>query len=525
MVAFQGSHSDDGSKPVDGIDHFDNELLPNKRDEMSMGVGPIRVYPGCYQAEIHGNRIDLWPSELTLLVLLMQYRGRIVSRRSILTHTVGHVDAAGLRTVDRRVSRLRAKLGPAAAWIRTVRAGGYVLCPPDEPTPRRLLSVIGLLLYAAMDRSSLWLTARHRTTWFAGLAAGVVAVVIGLAYVVPMIVRHHALRGPHQALSYLGSVTTPGPRTDGFGTFGDAMASLGQPNRFVTLIQPMALNKRPARLRTFDLYSPAEPYGPEDATYLVVRATDRLRDHSHPVADAASWSLGRGQAFRIGPGGTLLVVDHEGTRIIEFDNTGRWLRDHPLRSDGWASQAGGVEALAVARDQIAIVASRLPGGASFGSAVPVVALDLETGQTVAGRYSLDDPAGELRDMTAIDERWLLVAESIGPASDPSSRVYLIERDAVLRAAPSHASPAPPSAVDKRLVLDTSALDADIARKLNRLPLLSMALDTPSADGARRLVLVASGPAEPTFLVVFRVDMRSLLPSNALIGEPPASMDR
>jgi two-component system alkaline phosphatase synthesis response regulator PhoP len=72
--------------------------------------------------------LDLKPKEFDLLVQLMQYRGRVLSRNQLL-QSVWHYDGFGeTRTVDVHVGRLREKIEESPRqpyWIITVRGVGY----------------------------------------------------------------------------------------------------------------------------------------------------------------------------------------------------------------------------------------------------------------------------------------------------------------------------------------------------------------------------------------------------------------
>lgn len=74
---------------------------------------------------VHGEPIDLTATELKLLSLLAERRGRVQSRDSLLNDVWGYDSAIDTRTVDTHIQRLRRKLGPAANCIETVHSFGY----------------------------------------------------------------------------------------------------------------------------------------------------------------------------------------------------------------------------------------------------------------------------------------------------------------------------------------------------------------------------------------------------------------
>jgi two-component system phosphate regulon response regulator PhoB len=88
-------------------------------------VGPFAIDEGAAQAQVDGRDLDLTPTEYRLLLILMERRGRVQSRRQLL-ESVWEVTAnIATRTVDMHVQRLRSKLGDQADWIETVRGFGY----------------------------------------------------------------------------------------------------------------------------------------------------------------------------------------------------------------------------------------------------------------------------------------------------------------------------------------------------------------------------------------------------------------
>lgn len=88
-------------------------------------VGPVTVDTGALVARVDGHPVDLTPTEFRLLTSLIERRGRVQSRRQLLESTWDTTADITTRTVDMHVQRLRRKLGPAAAWLETVRGFGY----------------------------------------------------------------------------------------------------------------------------------------------------------------------------------------------------------------------------------------------------------------------------------------------------------------------------------------------------------------------------------------------------------------
>jgi two-component system response regulator MprA len=79
------------------------------------------------------REISLTATEFDLLAVLMRRPGHVLSREQLLSEVWGYEAAAGTRTVDVHVAQLRAKLGPDADIIRTVRGVGYASSAPEQP--------------------------------------------------------------------------------------------------------------------------------------------------------------------------------------------------------------------------------------------------------------------------------------------------------------------------------------------------------------------------------------------------------
>jgi two-component system OmpR family response regulator len=88
-------------------------------------LGPVSLDPGRRLATVDGVALSLTPTEFDLLGHLLGRPGRVFTREELLASVWGYASAAGTRTVDVHVAQVRAKLGDAAALIRTVRGVGY----------------------------------------------------------------------------------------------------------------------------------------------------------------------------------------------------------------------------------------------------------------------------------------------------------------------------------------------------------------------------------------------------------------
>jgi len=74
---------------------------------------------------VDGSPVDFTATELKLLTLLMERRGRVQSREVLLNDVWGYESVIDTRTVDTHIRRLREKLKESADCIETVRGFGY----------------------------------------------------------------------------------------------------------------------------------------------------------------------------------------------------------------------------------------------------------------------------------------------------------------------------------------------------------------------------------------------------------------
>ncbi len=78
-----------------------------------------------HRASYEGRLLDLTLTEFKLAAILAERRGRVQSREQLLRDVWGYNSMIDTRTVDTHMRRLRAKLGPAAKLLDTVRGVGY----------------------------------------------------------------------------------------------------------------------------------------------------------------------------------------------------------------------------------------------------------------------------------------------------------------------------------------------------------------------------------------------------------------
>ena len=80
---------------------------------------------GTFEITLDGRKLELTTTEFKLLGLLLERRGRVQSRESLLSEVWGYTGTVDTRTVDTHIRRLREKLGSQAGRIETMRGEGY----------------------------------------------------------------------------------------------------------------------------------------------------------------------------------------------------------------------------------------------------------------------------------------------------------------------------------------------------------------------------------------------------------------
>jgi len=97
----------------------------------TLRAGPLVLDVEANRVTVDGGEVDLTPKEFQPLLCLLERRGRTQSRSALLEAVWDTTADIETRTVDMDIGRLRAKLGPAAELIETVRGFGYRLRPED----------------------------------------------------------------------------------------------------------------------------------------------------------------------------------------------------------------------------------------------------------------------------------------------------------------------------------------------------------------------------------------------------------
>lgn len=92
-----------------------------------MNAGNIKLDPYRCNAYVNEDEVILAPIEFAILKILMENRGKVVSRDSLIIRIWGCDFDGNDRVVDNHVKKLRNALGSASAQIKTVFKKGYKL--------------------------------------------------------------------------------------------------------------------------------------------------------------------------------------------------------------------------------------------------------------------------------------------------------------------------------------------------------------------------------------------------------------
>ncbi len=90
-----------------------------------LSIGAVEIDPAARQAWHDGKPVELSAREFTLLELLMQNAGRVLTRAQLEQSIYGWSDSADSNTIEVFIHRLRKKLG--SEFIQTLRGIGYTV--------------------------------------------------------------------------------------------------------------------------------------------------------------------------------------------------------------------------------------------------------------------------------------------------------------------------------------------------------------------------------------------------------------
>ncbi len=89
-------------------------------------VGPFQLDRTSFEVTVNGRKLDLTALEFRLLAVLMENRGHVLSRETLLRDVWGYRNLSNSRTVDTHMKRLRNKLRPDHNRLITVHGEGYM---------------------------------------------------------------------------------------------------------------------------------------------------------------------------------------------------------------------------------------------------------------------------------------------------------------------------------------------------------------------------------------------------------------
>jgi two-component system OmpR family response regulator len=95
-------------------------------------VAGMTVDAAAKRIRVDGRPVDLTPREWALLELFLTHPGRVLSKDQIAESMFTFDEQLSANAIEVHVSRLRTKIQPAGAHIRTVRGFGYLWEGTDE---------------------------------------------------------------------------------------------------------------------------------------------------------------------------------------------------------------------------------------------------------------------------------------------------------------------------------------------------------------------------------------------------------
>ncbi len=104
-------------------------------------IGELVLDHTRHEVLVKARPVELTATEFRLLALLMERRGRVQGRDSLLNDVWGYESVIDTRTVDTHVRRLREKLGPLASYIETIRGVGYRISESEPAASDQVLAV------------------------------------------------------------------------------------------------------------------------------------------------------------------------------------------------------------------------------------------------------------------------------------------------------------------------------------------------------------------------------------------------
>jgi two-component system OmpR family response regulator len=99
------------------------------KPSMELIAGDLCLSLSTKRVTVAGRSVDLTPTEVSILELLMRFQGQVVTRKMLCEHVWGFDWDGPTNVIEVHINRLRGKLdrGRDASLIQTVRGRGYAL--------------------------------------------------------------------------------------------------------------------------------------------------------------------------------------------------------------------------------------------------------------------------------------------------------------------------------------------------------------------------------------------------------------
>jgi DNA-binding response OmpR family regulator len=96
---------------------------------MNLEVGDLSLSLANQRLMLAGRKIDLTPTEFSILELFMRFRGQVVTRKMLCEHVWGFDWDGPTNVIEVHINRLRGKIDKdrEQSYIRTIRGRGYAL--------------------------------------------------------------------------------------------------------------------------------------------------------------------------------------------------------------------------------------------------------------------------------------------------------------------------------------------------------------------------------------------------------------
>jgi two-component system OmpR family response regulator len=96
---------------------------------MQLEAGKLSLCLGSKRLSIAGRTVDLTPTELSMIELMMRFQGQVVTRKMLCEHVWGFDWDGPTNVIEVHINRLRGKIdrGRSTSFIRTIRGRGYAL--------------------------------------------------------------------------------------------------------------------------------------------------------------------------------------------------------------------------------------------------------------------------------------------------------------------------------------------------------------------------------------------------------------